>query len=135
MKSDTITTSDRRLIVRTAPASSSDEVGRRGRGQHRLRREVLQQPEDGQAAGGHRDVPAGARAVDDGPTRLPRRVRIRASVPTKSIRTVRLSRLSPTVPKSTDGLRSSRNQAVISRSSWYSRTYGIVVRAVTFQSR
>ena len=28
-------------------------------------------------------------------------------------------------PKSTDGLRSSRNQAVTSRSSWYSRTYGV----------
>jgi len=58
----------------------------------------------------------------------------RASVVTKSIRTVRLRRSASTVPKSTDGLRSSRNQAVISRSSLYSRTYGVSIRAVTFQS-
>ena len=56
------------------------------------------------------------------PTRFPRRVSSRASVVTKSIRTVRFSRPDPTVPKPTEGLRSSRNHAVISRSSWYSRT-------------
>ncbi len=48
--------------------------------------------------------------------------------------TVRFWRSSSTVPKSTDGLRSSRNHAVISRSSLYSRTYGVSIRAVTFQS-
>src|SRR3954467_13942272 len=68
------------------------------------------------------------------PTRLPRRVRTRASVVTKSISTVRLSRPSAAVPKSTDGLMSSRNQHVSSRSSWKSRTCVTSVRAVTFQS-
>ncbi len=68
------------------------------------------------------------------PTRLPRRVSSRASVVTKSISTVRFWRSASAVPKSTDGLRSSRNQAVSSRSSVYSRTYGASIRAVTFQS-
>ena len=51
------------------------------------------------------------------PTRLPRRVSRRARVVTKSISTVRLTRAESSVPKSTEGLRSSRNQAVRSRSS------------------
>src|SRR3954452_14294073 len=48
--------------------------------------------------------------------------------------TVRFSRPSDAVPKSTEGLRSSRNQHVSSRSSWKSRTCVTSVRAVTFQS-
>src|SRR3954469_23802311 len=67
-------------------------------------------------------------------TRFPRRVSTRASVVTKSISTVRFSRPSAAVPKSTEGLRSSRNQHVSSRSSWKSRTWVTSVRAVTFQS-
>src|SRR4029079_18543777 len=68
------------------------------------------------------------------PTRLPWRVSTRARVVTTSTSTVRLSRSDSTVPKSTDGLRSSRNQAVIARSSRNSRRYGVSIRAVTFQS-
>ena len=56
------------------------------------------------------------------PTRLPCRVSRRASTATKSAETLRL-RCSPE-PKSTDGLRSSRNQAAISRSSVNTRTCG-----------
>ena len=37
-------------------------------------------------------------------------------------------------PKSTEGLRSSKNQAAISRSSVKTRTWGVSWRAVTFQS-
>ena len=37
-------------------------------------------------------------------------------------------------PNPIDGERSSSSQAVISRSSMYWRTYGVSMRAVTFQS-
>ena len=52
--------------------------------------------------------------------------------PAKSTTTSRLRWLA--VPKSTDGDMSSSSQAVISRSSMYWRTYGVSMRAVTFQS-
>jgi hypothetical protein len=51
------------------------------------------------------------------PTRFPCRVNNRASTVTKSISIVRFSVGVCSVPKSTDGLISSRNQAVTSRSS------------------
>ena len=57
------------------------------------------------------------------PTRLPWRVSRRASTATNSAETLRL-RCSPE-PKSTEGLRSSRNQAAISRSSVNTRTCGV----------
>ena len=66
------------------------------------------------------------------PTRLPWRVSRRASTATKR---VRMSRLAwPCGPKWMEGLRSSRNQADISRSSVNTRTWGAFRRAVTFQS-
>ena len=134
MKSDTIMTIDRRRIVRWAAsnsaarsvtgACSSDGSSIRSL---TIRSTCARPPEAG-------IVRSTWLANSTAPTRLPRRVSRRAIVAVKSTRTVRLSRPSSIVPKSTDGLRSSRNHAVTSRSSWYSRTCGIVVRAVTFQS-
>ena len=66
------------------------------------------------------------------PTRLPCRVSSRASTATNSADTWRLRSMPE--PKSTDGLRSSRNHAAISRSSVNTRTCGVCMRAVTFQS-
>ena len=57
---------------------------------------------------------------------------MRASTVTKSVATDCF--LTVAEPKSTDGLRSSRNHAATSRSSLNSRTYGVCSRAVTFQS-
>ncbi len=134
MKSDTITTIDRRRIWRWAASNSAARsvTGDRSRCgsaiRSRTRRSTASRPP---AAGIVRSTSL-AKVI--APTRLPRRVSRRASVAVKSISCVRLTRPSSAVPKSTEGLRSSRNQAVISRSSWYSRTCGVVVRAVTFQS-
>ena len=66
------------------------------------------------------------------PTRLPWPVSSRARMATKRADTSRLR--CSLEPKSIDGLRSSKNQAVISRSSVNTRTCGCCSRAVTFQS-
>ena len=134
MKSEMTNTSDRRLIA-LWPASSSGARsvnGAAGVARLRSRASTMRRTWT-------RPLPAGIvrwtpSPYSTAPTRLPRRVSRRASVVTKSIRTVRLRRSASAVPKSTDGLRSSRNQAVSSRSSVYSRTYGASIRAVTFQS-
>ena len=133
MKSDTITTIERRLTwrwpPRTAPRGRSP-----ARAQPRLGHEVAHDPQDLARPPAAGIVRSTSLAKNIAPTRLPRRVISRASVAVKSTSTERFCRPPSAVPKSTDGLRSSRNHAVISRSSWYSRTCGIVVRAVTFQS-
>ena len=66
------------------------------------------------------------------PTRLPWRVSTRAMTATKPLDTASL--VTSAEPKSTLPDRSSRNQAVISRSSVNWRTCGTCSRAVTFQS-
>ena len=66
------------------------------------------------------------------PTRLPCRLIRRDNTPTKPCSTS-LLRCSPE-PKLSEGLRSSKNQAVISRSSVNTLTCGCCRRAVTFQS-
>ena len=110
------------------------EVGERRPGVVRLVEHGLDEPQDLDPAVAAGIVRSTRSPYSTAPTRLPRRVRSRASVVTKSTRTVRFWRSASAVPKSTDGLRSSRNQALSSRSSVYSRTYGRSIRAVTFQS-
>ena len=97
------------------------QVGERRGGQLRLVKQIVDESQDLDAAAPRRDGPLHLAAVQDrpDPVAAPRQQ------PGKGRDEVDqddpLDPLAVGVPKSTDGLRSSRNQAVISRSSTYSR--------------
>ena len=99
MKSDTITTSERRRIVRSPPrAARRGPWPARGRASARA---AARRPGAGPRACRTRPGSSAGprRRTTIAPIRLPRRVRTRASVVTKSTSTVRLSRPSPHGPE------------------------------------
>ena len=132
MKSETRTTSERRRIAPSAysssPVRSVIAPFALGRPQQAPRR--ARAPGCGcSAAGACSSISLSKRIA---PTRLPPRVSSRAKVVASSQSTSSFGR--SIGPKPIDGDRSSSSQAVSSRSSEYWRTYGVSIRAVTFQS-
>ena len=117
MKSEMTKTSERRLIARSPASQQRRQVGERRARQPRLLEQVVDQAQHLIAPAARRDRPLDLVAVEDRARPGCRGASAGGPGRDEIDQHRALLRSRSTVPKSIEGLRSSRNQAVISRSS------------------